>query len=176
MATAKECSLSLLVLLGCFAVCHGGDFCKTSSSSWPSVSYDTTYCAYGCCGYYPSQYCCSFSVGVIVGGVIGSIAGIAILVALICCCVKSGQRGRVVTTQPWSMGNTGVAVVSSNNSNTQYSGYNPGYGQPMGAQPMGAQPMQPPPYSGPAPAYGYPNPAYPPAGTPDPYNNAGFKP
>ncbi|KAL3852955.1 hypothetical protein ACJMK2_016560 [Sinanodonta woodiana] len=69
----------------------------------------TKYCPYGCCGSRGYQYCCSdyspvYTVGAIVGIVIGCLAGLGILISVIvcCCCRPCGRAtsGQVLQPHP----------------------------------------------------------------------------
>ncbi|CAL1538343.1 unnamed protein product [Lymnaea stagnalis] len=108
--------------------------------------YQTIYCPFGCCGPFSDEYCCIGNAGYIVGIVVAAIAGIAMLVAVICCCIKkSGAKGRVV--HPTIVG--GVPAVTTQY--TQSTGF--------------VGPSAPPSYSSVAyTSYGgmYPQPAMPP--------------
>ncbi|KAK7101395.1 uncharacterized protein [Littorina saxatilis] len=103
---------------------------------------------------FPLLFFSPVNVGVYVGGVFGTIVVFCVLVAIVCVCIKKGQRGRVVVSPVVQPGNN-ISVVSANTSN-QYSGN-------TYSQPMGAQQMQPTPYGQAVPPpYSYSNPAYPP--------------
>lgn len=166
MANYVIIPLSALLFFFLEGVC-GGEYCTTRGFS--GFQYSATYCPYGCCGYYPAEYCCSASVGLVVGCVVAGIALICVTIAVICCCIKRpGQAGRFVGTCPQGQSNV-MVVYAGQQSGQQYpAGYGMGYpGQP-------GQPMQPPPYKAyePTPP-AYNDPAYPPVTAPPP---AGFAP
>ncbi|KAK7101431.1 uncharacterized protein [Littorina saxatilis] len=177
----------MLLLLGtllCLVVEDAkGAYCTTYNSGYLYTTYQYQYCAFGCCGSGLYEYCCTVSVGLIIGCVIGGLVVIGVIIAIVCCCVKQqSHSGRVVHP------NTGVAVVSTGvHGQHSYNPYQPmphQPHQPMGGmhhqphQPMGGMPQQP--YGGmpsqnkfpnaPPPAYNYSDPAYPPGG------NANFPP
>ncbi|XP_076468843.1 uncharacterized protein LOC143299492 [Babylonia areolata] len=168
MGTTALQPLLLFVLLFCVTGVEAGEYCYTSGSSYWG-GYSTTYCSYGCCGSSTyNQYCCGAEVGLIVGCVFAAIVGIAILVTLVCCCIKhQGHSGRVVNPAPATTRHgpgANVTVVYSGTSG-QYPGAQP---HPYGMQPMGG-PQQPPAYKSvenPPPAYNYSDPAYPPPTAP----------
>ncbi|KAK7480913.1 hypothetical protein BaRGS_00027824, partial [Batillaria attramentaria] len=130
--------------------------------------YDTAYCAHGCCGQWPDQYCCVVSyfgtVWAIVGGVFGSLLFLCVLLALMCVlCKKASHNGRVI--HPTTSSNpprSGLTVVYNSNG-----GQNPSTHLSVsgGMSSMSAQPPQPPAYKAtadtPAPPP-YSDPAYPP--------------
>ncbi|KAK7496236.1 hypothetical protein BaRGS_00012646 [Batillaria attramentaria] len=167
MASGGICFTTAILLLGFGGFC-AGETCTTHKYYWTGITYSTTYCAYGCCGYYPSEYCCSASVGLIVGCVIGGIALLIVIIAAVCCCIKRpGHTGRTVRASQVAYGQNNLAVVYTATSAqypTAYGGYIP------------TQPVQPPPYqtaeATPTP-HAYNDPAYPPGMAPPP---PGFAP
>ncbi|KAK3612067.1 hypothetical protein CHS0354_021755 [Potamilus streckersoni] len=137
-----------------------GSYCfKTISAS--GISYTTyQYCDYGCCYEYTSSPCCYINVGLIVGAVIGSLIGVALLISGICIIIHCSKAHTRKST---------VVVPQAVTTNTQY--VQPM--QPMGYQPYyqatvtsyhtsSAQPMPPPPYNAyyPPPAEPLPPPIY----------------
>ncbi|KAK7102322.1 uncharacterized protein [Littorina saxatilis] len=152
-ALPESCFLSLLLLLLVIGISEAGEFCYNNGVY-------LEYCEYGCC----SGSCCFLSAWLIGVIVVGSIIFICVVIAIICCVVKSkGSQGRVV--QPVNFqphGNVNVAMVS----HTGQSGWGqPPYGQVPHPPPYGQVP-HPPPYGQHPPPPVYSDPAYPPPSQP----------
>ncbi|KAK7102736.1 protein shisa-5-like [Littorina saxatilis] len=176
MGNARGLILLLGTLLCLVLEIAEGAYCTSYSSSSVLSSYSTSqYCPFGCCGSGYYEYCCTVSVGIIIGCVIGGLVAIGVIITIVCCCVKQQSHGgRVVYPNP------GLAVVSTGaHGQPAYNPYQPMPQQPMGGmlhqhpqpmggmpqqpyQPMGGMPQQPPQNktpNAPPPAY-YSDPAY----------------
>ncbi|KAK7101421.1 uncharacterized protein [Littorina saxatilis] len=94
MAASKWWSTFFAIFGFLIDAVRGGEFC------WQQYYTSSTFCSYGCCGSNGSSYCCSagVSVALIVGCVLGGIAMLSFIIAVVCCCIKKkGHSGRVVS-------------------------------------------------------------------------------
>ncbi|XP_067684680.1 uncharacterized protein [Haliotis asinina] len=137
-----------------------------------SAYYSSITCYSSCCGSYygySGRYCCDYSSGsssgsssstfyssytylnipLIVGLSVGGFFFIIIVIAVICACVKSGNKsGRVIGVQP-----VGTAMVSTTVASSQQGGYPGQVPQPpaYNAYPPPAAVVYPPPQHNNAP-------------------------
>ncbi|KAL3852953.1 hypothetical protein ACJMK2_016558 [Sinanodonta woodiana] len=95
---------------------------NTQSSTTCYINGYTTYCPYDCCGSSGYQYCCDnrvYPVGAIVGIVLGSLAGLGILIGIIvcccCCCRQSGTATSGIVLQPHANPAFSVSSVATMN-------------------------------------------------------------
>ncbi|KAH9520437.1 hypothetical protein Btru_060782 [Bulinus truncatus] len=91
--------IPVLLLFYSFIDAVMGDYCYRTEWSLIYLAYRRKefYCPFGCCGTYNNEYCCIGHAGYIVGLVLAGIAGLAFIIALICCCLKkSGSKGRTI--------------------------------------------------------------------------------
>ncbi|KAL5013725.1 hypothetical protein ScPMuIL_007995 [Solemya velum] len=129
-----EAQLTAAVLL---TLLHGAVGEHELCYSWAD-GYEVYDCYSGCCGNYLDQYCCP-STGTIAGAVIGGLVFLGIIIAVVCCCVKShGHHGTLIAPA-----GPNIAVVQANVGTNMY-------GQ-MATTTHGyiQQPLPQPGYSGP---------------------------
>ncbi|XP_076468594.1 uncharacterized protein LOC143299342 [Babylonia areolata] len=158
-------TLLLFILLFYVTGTQAGEFCYKYSYYYYGSS--STYCTYGCCGSTYNKYCCGASVGLIIGCIFAGIIAVAIIVAVVCCCIKyQSHSGRVINPAPTRLAPASNVTVVYSGTSSQFQGA--ARPQAYGMQPMGV-PAQPPAYKrfdNPPPAYNYSDPAYPPPTAP----------
>ncbi|KAL3852954.1 hypothetical protein ACJMK2_016559 [Sinanodonta woodiana] len=102
-------------------------YVKSSTTCYNNGYRYTKYCQYGCCGSSGYQYCCDdyspiYPVGAIVGIVIGSLAGLGILIGIIvcccCCCRQSGTATSGIVLQPVTNPAFSMSSVTTTNGTT----------------------------------------------------------
>ncbi|KAK3611551.1 hypothetical protein CHS0354_016483 [Potamilus streckersoni] len=148
----------LILLLQALAT-EAGEYCQY----WTYSSYyNTRYCDFGCCGTASSYYsdvCCA-NAGLIAGSVIGSLAGLAIVIGtIICCCVAANNSSRRTGAVIQPAGTAMQTLVVNNTAFAQGSSTIPGqqgtvgYGYAFGVPPPSYTQYNTAPQGGVSPSY-----------------------